>query len=219
MARSEVEKHFDTIAAKYDFYTKKRNLHYSSLKKLLKTFIPPGKTIFDVGCGTGDLLASLKPKFGYGMDISTRMIAISKIKYQKSKNLQFSTKWPEKKFDYIFMADVIEHLENPKDIFKSISRLMDKNTTLICIMANPLWKPVLMIAEKLKLKMPEGPHNRIKNHELRIILEEAGLKIVKHNYKLLIPVKIPFITDFANKYLEKWFKWLAFIEYFIAVRA
>jgi len=34
----------------------------------------------------------------------------------------------------------------------------------------------------------------------------------------LIPIKIPIITDFANKYLEKGLQKLAFIEYFVAFK-
>jgi hypothetical protein len=82
-------------------------------------------------------------------------------------------------------------------------------------MANPVWEPVLMIAEKLGLKMPEGPHYRIKYQKLKIKVEAVGMRITKHGYELLMPVEIPLLTTFANKYLEKFLKKLAFIEYFI----
>lgn len=219
MRKTASEIHFDRIAAGYDVGKKKYSYYYESLKRLLGSLVPPDKNVYEIGCGTGDLLVSLKPKQGYGMDISDQMISISKIKYQKLKNLQFSTSWPKEKFDYIFMSDVIEHLEDPKDTFKKISQLMDKNTVFINTMANPVWEPVLMIAEKLGLKMPEGPHNRVKYDELRIMVEDAGMKMVKHEYKLLIPVEIPILTKPANKYLEKYFKKLAFIEYLVAVRS
>jgi phosphoenolpyruvate synthase/pyruvate phosphate dikinase len=83
-------------------------------------------------------------------------------------------------------------------------------------MANPVWEPVLMLAEKLGLKMPEGQHHRPKIKEYRLWIEETGMKITKHDYTLLVPVKIPLITNFANEYLEKYFKRFSFIEYFVA---
>jgi hypothetical protein len=85
-------------------------------------------------------------------------------------------------------------------------------------MANPLWEPLLMMAEKLRLKMPEGPHKRVLFNDLRIMIEDLGMKIEKHDYKLLVPIRIPLITDFANKYLEKYLKKLAFIEYVIITK-
>src|SRR5258708_27001434 len=109
MNKTIVEKHFDQIAENYDHYTKKRNLHYSTLKKLLRTLIPANKKTLEIGCGTGDLIAFLAPKKGYGLDISSAMVKIARKKYNNSKNLTFSTHWPKEKFDFIFMSDVIEH--------------------------------------------------------------------------------------------------------------
>jgi 2-polyprenyl-3-methyl-5-hydroxy-6-metoxy-1,4-benzoquinol methylase len=219
MKKSVVEKHFDKVADDYDYYKNKNSFYYENLKKLLNNLIPKNMKVFEVGCGTGDLLVHLKPKFGYGMDISGEMISIAKSKHKSQKQLTFSTVWPKEKFDFIFMSDVIEHLENPKETFSKILNLMGKDSIFINTMANPVWEPVLVVAERLGLKMPEGPHNRIKNHELRIMMEKAGLNIIKHDRKLLVPVYIPFVTDLINKYLETSLKKLAFIEYFVTVKA
>jgi hypothetical protein len=64
--------------------------------------------------------------------------------------------------------------------------------------------------------MPEGPHKRVVFEDLKPLIKKSGMKIVKHDYKLLIPVQIPFLTSFANKYLEKHLKKLSFVEYFVA---
>jgi hypothetical protein len=85
-------------------------------------------------------------------------------------------------------------------------------------MANPVWEPILLIAEKLGLKMPEGRHKRIGCLQLKIIMANTGLKIIKHEYRLLVPVNISHISNFVNKYLERPLKKFAFIEYLIAVK-
>lgn len=218
MKKTAVEKHFDTIAAKYDFYTKKRELHYTTLKKLLQSLIPEGKSVLEIGCGTGDLLAVLKPKVGVGYDISGEMLRIAKSKYAKKKNLRFTTVWPKGRFDYIFMSDVVEHLENPKRVFMNISKLMNKNSKFINTMMNPLWEPIERVYTWLGMKMPEGPHSRIRYRHIKLFVETAGMKIIKHDYTLLMPINIPFITNFLNKHLEKHLRRFAFIEYFVANR-
>ena len=218
MKNTIVEKHFNKIANDYDYYKKKNSFYYENLKKLLKSLIPINKNILEFGCGTGDILASLNPKKGVGYDISSEMINLAKEKHMDNKNLLFthdSSFMIHNSYEYVFLSDVIEHLDDPRKEFIKLSKLMNRNTKLIITMANPIWEPFLMIAEKLRLKMPEGPHKRIKNHELRIVLKDLGMKVVKHDYKLLVPVRIPVITNFANKYLEKPFKKLAFIEYFV----
>lgn len=222
MKKSIVEKHFDKVADGYDEGKKKYSFYYENLKKFLSSQIPSGKRVFEIGCGTGDLLVALKPKYGYGMDISSKMIEISKIKHQKSKNLKFSTIWPSRNsnhFDFIFMSDVVEHLERPEKVFQKVVKLVDKKTIFINTMANPIWEPLLIFWEKIGWKMKEGPHKRISYKEIKILSEKAGLKIIKHDFKLLIPIKIPFISVFTNKYLEKYLKRFCFIEYFVAVRS
>ncbi|QQG41125.1 MAG: methyltransferase domain-containing protein [Candidatus Woesebacteria bacterium] len=211
----QVAAHFDKIANSYALYKKNNHYYYDNLKILLASFIHPKSKVLEIGCGTGDLIAYLKPEYGVGFDISNKMIAIAK---RKHKNIYFSTHWPKQKFDYIFMSDVVEHLENPKETFRRISKLMNYKSIFICTMANPILEPILMVAEKMKLKMPEGPHNRIKYVDLRFMIEDLGMRITKHDYKLLIPVKIPFITNFANRYLERFFRKYAFIEYFTATK-
>lgn len=218
MQKTKVEKHFDVVAQGYDLGKRKYFYYYEYLKELLSSLIPVGEKVFEIGCGTGDLLASLKPKYGYGMDISKQMIKNANNKYANNSNLKFSIIWPFGHFEYIFMSDVIEHMDEPEKEFSKIVKLMRPSTIFINTMANPIWEPLLMVWESLGWKMKEGPHYRIKNYELRIIMERQGLRIIKHDYKLLIPIKIPFITGFANKYLENYLKPLCFIEYFVAVK-
>lgn len=215
MKKNTVEKHFDKVAKSYDPGKTKYSYYYESLKKLLGSIIPKKQKVLEVGCGTGDLLASLNPKYGYGMDISLQMIKIADIKYNHEKSLKFSTILPSDYFEYIFMTDVIEHLEKPLETFGQVVKLMDKNSKFIITMANPIWEPLLMIWEKLGLKMEEGPHRRIRYKDIKILCEKVGMKVVKHDYKLLMPIKVPFVTDFVNKYLEKYLRGLSFIEYFI----
>ena len=220
---SEVKKHFDKIAPSYDSYKKRYKYYYDNLKNLLTRLIPSNKVVLEVGCGNGHLLASLNTKLGYGIDISPQMIKIANSKYKEIKNLHFSTNnvldFKKKEIDYIYLSDVIEHLENPEKMFLDIAKVMKKDTKLIITMVNPIWEPALIVWEKLGWKMPEGKHKRWKYFEIKNFLNKSGLKIELHDYYLLIPVKIPLITDLANRYLEKVFKKYAFIVYFVAKKA
>ncbi len=216
--KSAVKDHFNLIASDYIYYKNKQKYYYSNLKKLIDNFIPKNSEVLEFGCGTGHMLAHLSPKYGYGFDISGEMIKIAKRKYKKYKNLNFSSHLPQKKFDYIFMCDVIEHIEDLNSTFKQVKNLMHNNSVFICTMANPKLEPLLMVAEKLKMKMPEGNHYRIPFREVKKILKMNNLKVKKHDFTLLIPIKIPFVTYIANTYLEKYLKKYAFIEYFTAIK-
>src|SRR3972149_9344922 len=52
--------------------------YYVRIKKRLAHIIPPGSRVLDIGCGTGELLASLRPSVGVGIDLNEAAIAEAK---------------------------------------------------------------------------------------------------------------------------------------------
>ncbi|TSC91509.1 MAG: type 12 methyltransferase [Parcubacteria group bacterium Licking1014_17] len=198
----ESRDHFDAIAADYDFWKKKNWYYYENLKKIFIVIIPEGSKVLEIGCGTGDILASLKPQQGLGIDISYKMVELANLKYKSNKNLSFEARDITKtnellNYPYILMVDVLEHIENLQDFFRHLNKITLSASKIIISVANPLWEPILSIAEKLKLKMPEGPHKRWRLSDLENWFKNSGFSIVDTNYRLLIPKKIP-AADFIN---------------------
>ena len=212
--------HFEKIAPIYDSYKKKNRYYYRSLKNLIRKLIPPGKSVLEAGCGTGEMLAEARPSKGVGIDISPKMIEIARKKYP-GKKLKFQTAdigsfSIKKHFDYIVMVDVIEHLSDVDASLKSIAGLMDSGTVFINIMINPKWERIFLLAEKLGLKMPEGPHKRSSFAEIEAILKREGLSVYEHGFTTLMPIYIPALTGLINSYFEPIFRNYSCIEYFCA---
>ena len=171
MKHSRIKAHFDHLAPNYDRYKHPGNFYYAELKRAVTSCIPAQERVLEIGCGTGTLLMLTKPKFGLGVDISPQMIKNAQIKYSKRTRISFQTHDIESsplpgKFDYILLADVIEHLSNPHKALKNIAHSMQASTKLVLTMANPAWEPFLMFLENLHFKMPEGPHTRISEKKL-----------------------------------------------------
>lgn len=220
---SRVQEHFDSIAQDYDTKWKKRNsYYYQNLKGLYQEFIQPGKRLLDYGCGTGEIIAALAPSRGVGFDISQEMLKRAKDKFGSKPNLYFTNSATDPalaaEFDYIILADVVEHLEDVYATFNHIRSLCRPQTRVIISIANPAWEPLLMILEKLKLKMPEGPHKWVKFRKLREILGKTGFSVELEGARLLVPTRsVPF-ADFMNRNFHKIFplKKLGLIGYFVA---
>ncbi len=205
---TNIKEHFEEIAKDYDYYKKKNWYYYYNLKELLREKIKVNSNVFEVGCGTGNLISYVKPRRGFGIDISKNMIKIAKQKHSKEKNLKFMTGSAEdfktiEKFDYIFMADVIEHLGSVEKTIKNISKIMDKKTLFIVTMINPIWEPILMSLEKLKMKMPEGPHNRVNLRYLKKEFIKNKLELERISYRIIIPAPIPLVADFFNSFFHR----------------
>lgn len=215
--REEITHHFDGIAQSYEKYKESNWYYYSTLKKLIKIMLPNthAQTVVEIGCGIGDLLAFLKPKKGIGIDVSKEMIALAKSKYPYQFIISPAESFKAPKADAIIMVDVIEHLSDIAKTLTSIRKSCKKDARVLITMANPLWEPILLLLEKLKLKMPEGEHYRIPYKKLKRLLKK--FEIVEHGHTLHLPVHIPGISPAVNNTLQRipLIKRLGLIEYIL----
>lgn len=205
---SEVKDHFDVVAEDYDFWKRRNYYYYENLKSFFREYVPAKKQVFDFGCGTGDILAALNPEYGVGIDVSSGMIERARDKFQSDTRLYFTDNRSDqhivgKQFQYVVCADVIEHLEDVDDGLRFMRSLVAPDGRVIVSMATALWEPVLMILEKLHMKMPEGPHNRITFRLLRAKAKKAGFHIEEEGTRILVPTHAIPGADWINKYFRR----------------
>ncbi|MSR76449.1 MAG: class I SAM-dependent methyltransferase [Candidatus Ryanbacteria bacterium] len=203
-----VADHFDHVAGSYDFWKQKNFYYYNTLKTLCRSFVPKGSVVAEIGCGTGDILAALEPSRGLGIDVSPQMIEIAKKKHSTNAALSFAVGdvcVMQQKIDapFVVMTDVLEHVGDSARCMENLSHLVSPRARVVVTLANPLWEPVLSVAEKLSMKMPEGPHERITIAQNEQIFAEKGFRIVEKGYRLLIPKKIPG-ADWLNARFYQW---------------
>ncbi len=223
---TEVREHFNTIASEYDSWKKKNWYYYQNLMELVRRHVPADKTVLEIGTGTGDILASVGPQTGIGLDISQPMIELAQKKYQDRTCLKFYCCAPSElpvqvEYDHIILIDVVEHLEDIQGMARQINALSGAKTQVFISMANPLWEPILMLAEKLKLKMPEGKHYRLLAKKLISIFMANGFILQEHGFTLHLPKNLGLVSKILNLWLEKipGLKRLGLIEYFVFVKA
>lgn len=68
---------------------------------------------------------------------------------------------------------------------------------------NYFWNLPLSIAEKLKLKLPEGTKNWLYIDEIKNLFCLTGFEVIKSESILLFPLKIPLISNLFNRYLAR----------------
>jgi SAM-dependent methyltransferase len=185
--------HFDRVAPDYDRWKEKAHRYYAALKKSLREIVPPRSRVLEVGCATGDILASLDPDEGLGLDISPAMIELAA---RKHPGLRFRVhdlmQGPlEERFDYAVAADVAEHVPDLDTMMSSLAGMLTDRGVAIVVTANPLWSPVLHLAERLRLKMPEGDHEWRSRADLASAARRAGLRERSFDRSLVMPKDVP----------------------------
>jgi len=200
MPKSDVRTHFDEIAGEYDRWKEKSAFYYRLLAGIYQEHVPEGASVLEIGCGTGTLLAGLRPARGAGVDISPRMVEIAAAKHPSlSFRVADAEKFdPGESFDFVIVPDVVEHIDDVGAMFRSARRACHAETRVIVTSVNPLWAPILHFAERLGLKMPEGEHRWLPAMELERIAGEAGFCLEEFSGRILCPKEVPLIAGPLN---------------------
>ncbi|HEX2385295.1 MAG TPA: methyltransferase domain-containing protein, partial [Candidatus Binatia bacterium] len=175
--------------------------------RYLKFLIPEGARVLELGCGTGDLLAALKPSFGVGVDFSAGMIAQAR---QAHPDLTFlvgdiedpafmrSLPGP---FDVIVVVDTLGALDDCQAMFANLHDLCTRETRVVVGYFSHLWYPALKLAEATGLKMPQPAQNVLSRADVRALAALGDFDAIKDETRVLSPARLFGLGRFVNRFL------------------
>ena len=131
------------------------------------------------------------------------MIKVSKDKYpdydfylMDAENITI-----DEKFDFIIISDTIGYFEDVQRSLDQIRKLCSDDTRIIITYFNFLWLPLMNLAETLKLKMPQVRNNWLDIMDISNLLDLTGFDIIRAGRKFMMPVYIPLLSGFINKFV------------------
>jgi SAM-dependent methyltransferase len=202
--KQELINRFDRLAEDRRSWIERNKYYYDDQKRYYRFLVQEGLTVLELGCGTGDLLAALNPRRGVGIDFSPEMVrrareGHSSLEFREA-NVENLETWGET-FDVIILADVVGHLQDVEETLRSIRSFCRPETRLIISYYNFLWEPVLKLGERLGQKMPQQHQNWLSSEDIENLLTVSGYQVVKTESRLLMPKRIPWVSDFLNRYM------------------
>ena len=108
-----VKEFFDSVAERYDDYKKRHGYYHNMIANVYLSSIPPGSTVIDFGCGTGELLGKLNPRSGCGIDFSPKMISAGRARLGDNVRLlceEFGSCCPGERYDYAVISNTLEYV-------------------------------------------------------------------------------------------------------------
>lgn len=200
---STLKIHWNDVAKSSHFSI--NNYYRRYLERIYSFHIPPGLRVLEIGCGKGDLLASVKPRLGVGVDLSEEMVHQAREKYP---DLQFYHSLGEEielegVFDVIVFSDILNSVWDIQELFKKIDHFCDNSTRIIINIYSRLWQPLLNIVRKLNLAAPALSHSWLTVDDLKNLLYLENYDVIETSSEILFPINIPVISYIANRFLAK----------------
>ena len=213
--------HWDAIARKVDSWTEWNRGYHERLTQVYRFWVAPGQRILEVGCGQGNLLASLHPSRGVGVDFSPEMVKCARIAYPELEFIDadcHDLSGLTGPLDVIILSDLIDDLWDVQKAFEQISRLCQPSTRLIINSYSRVWELPLIIAAKLGLAKPRLTQNWLTVEDMTDLLNLSGFEVIRSWQEVLWPIRTPLIGRMCNKVLVRlWpFKLFAMTNFLIA---
>jgi len=141
----------EPIWLKEYYYAQRYNC---SFRKLAARTVTPSTLVLDAGCGKRSVIGeeNLRTKFTAGAEVAYEDIAVnSGVDFKVVASLD-NLPFKKKVFDVIICRNVVEHLDNPKIVFREFRRIM-KAGALVLVRTPNLTNPIAFISAILPLKL------------------------------------------------------------------
>jgi len=215
--------HWNQVALQKEREKRPGAYYHKLVHHYYRFLFPRGLRILELGCGQGELLASLKPSFGVGCDFSGEMICRAAQKHPELFFIQADVhELPIKEqFDVIILSDLVNDLWDVQMLFEKIHPLTCPGTRLVLNFYNNIWRIPLGAVKRLGLGADLLEQNWFSPNDVFNLLQLTGFEVINHRSFILFPLELSFLSHLANRYLVNFppFSWLALTNFVLARRS
>jgi SAM-dependent methyltransferase len=200
---AELVAFFDRFAQEEPRWKSRNRTYHRLVAQLMRFHIPRGARVLEIGSGSGDLLAALEPAEGVGVDVSGGMVAAARARHH---GLRFERAAGEdvrlgETFDYIVLSDLLPYVHDLLELFRRVAEHSHGRTRIVINSYSRAWRPLIRLAELLRLKPRKPLKNWVSPHDVVNLLELAGMEPVTRESRILFPKQVPLLSTFLNGFL------------------
>jgi len=213
---------FDRFAPEEARWRRRNRAYHRLIEQICRFHVPPRQRVLEIGCGGGDLLAALRPSVGVGVDVSAGMVELARDRHPE---LRFEHASGERldlgeTFDVIVLSDLVPFVHDLLSLFERVAAHSHPRTRIVINSYSRVWRPIIRLAELLRLKPVKPMRNWVTPDDVRNLLELSGLEVVSTATRVLMPKRIPGLTLFLNGFLANMWPFNRLcLTYWIVARA
>ena len=185
-------------AVKRDTWNGMGGWYHKRLTEYYKFLVSPKQRILEIGCGLGDLIASLEPSRGVGVDFSAEAVARAKKRHPQIEFHQLDAhdlSRLEGEFDIVIFSDAINDLWDVQRALEQVRRFCIPHTRLILNFYSHLWQAPLTAAQRLNLATNMLDQNWLTVPDVNNLLHLAGFETIRISNEVLWPLPLGGIAD------------------------
>ena len=200
---AELAEFFDRFADEEPRWKRRNRTYHRLVTPLVRFHVPEGARVLEIGSGSGDVLAALKPSVGVGVDVSGRMVERAREAHPELRFEQVAGEDLDlgERFDYIVLSDLLPYVHDLLALFHRIAEHSHPRTRVVINSYSRAWRPVIRLAEVLRLKPRKPLSNWVSPHDVANLLELAGFEQVTLQTRILFPKQVLLLTTFLNGFV------------------
>lgn len=202
-----IARYFDALAPERDGWIRRNAYFYEEDVKYMRFLIPENSSVLEIGCGTGQLLAALKPSRGVGVDLSLAMVEQARKNHTDHVFETGDVMGPDvlKKiggpFDYVVISVTIGLFEDCQAALSAVQAVCDRDTRIVIAFYGYHWDPILKLGSWLGAKMPQPQQNWLAPADIENLLALADFDAIGWEWRQLCPKRLGGIGPLVNRFI------------------
>ncbi len=124
---------FDGFASSEATWRRRNRTYHGLIERIHRFQIPPGSRVLEIGSGSGNLLAALRPAVGVGVDISAGMVELARERHPQLRFEQCAGEELDlgETFDYVVLSDLLPYVHDLIALFDRVAAHCTTTTRVV----------------------------------------------------------------------------------------
>lgn len=120
--------------------------------------------------------------------------------------------------DYILLNGAVHYSSDVQGLLEQLHSISSPRTRLVISYYNNLWRPAIQLATRLGLRKKQPDENWIAPSDMLNLLHLSQFELIHHGHRILMPVPIPILSNFINRWIAPlpFFNWFSVVNIAIA---